>query len=240
MAAIVRSVPRAVRLPRSGRRQSGNSLAVGGPLSGAGGMGAAHESRGDGRRPTATRALRSWLTGPIAVWTLVSLRQLRRTLATRTSRARLRGSSATCWWKCSAATRRHRGPGRKYLARACCADRTRAATAQEAGQDPRHTLWAARQRSGSATPLAGGHEHGGVAAVQATWDLETVTALFDITDHYVSCTSGASSRGLVEHVTRLQLPVVRPEPAAPDRAGRSQRARRAGDMNDSEVIAGPT
>ncbi len=42
-----------------------------------------------------------------------------------------------------------------------------------------------------------------------------MTALFDITDHYVSRTSGASLRGLVEHVTALQLPVVRPEPAAP-------------------------
>ena len=35
-----------------------------------------------------------------------------------------------------------------------------------------------------------------------------MTALFDVTDQYVSRTSGASLRGLVEHVAALALPSV--------------------------------
>jgi RecB family exonuclease len=57
-------------------------------------------------------------------------------------------------------------------------------------------------------------ERGGPAGAQATRDLEAVTALFDITDHYVSRTPGASLRGLVEHVAALQLPGANPEPAS--------------------------
>jgi RecB family exonuclease len=40
-----------------------------------------------------------------------------------------------------------------------------------------------------------------------------VTALFDVTDQYVSRTPGASLRGLVEHIAALQLPGVTAEPA---------------------------
>ncbi|WP_038869492.1 3'-5' exonuclease, partial [Mycobacterium avium] len=53
-------------------------------------------------------------------------------------------------------------------------------------------------------------ERGGPAAAQAGRDLDSVTALFDITDDYVSRTSGASLRGLVEHVAALQLPGAEP------------------------------
>ncbi len=41
-----------------------------------------------------------------------------------------------------------------------------------------------------------------------------MTALFDVTDHYVSRTAGASLRGLVEHVAALQLPGVTPAPVS--------------------------
>ena len=40
-----------------------------------------------------------------------------------------------------------------------------------------------------------------------------MTALFDVTDQYVSRTPGASLRGLVEHIAALQLPGVNAEPA---------------------------
>ena len=39
-----------------------------------------------------------------------------------------------------------------------------------------------------------------------------MTALFDVTDQYVTRTPGASLRGLVEHVAALQLPSVNAEP----------------------------
>ena len=46
-------------------------------------------------------------------------------------------------------------------------------------------------------------ERGGTAGAKADGDLDAVTALFDITEQYVSRTAGASLRGLVEHVSTL-------------------------------------
>ncbi|MFY2860736.1 ATP-dependent helicase [Mycobacterium sp. THU-M104] len=89
-----------------------------------------------------------------------------------------------------------------------------AARCHRDGQDPRHTLWAAWDRSGLQRRWLKAAERGGPAGAQAGRDLESVTALFDITDHYVARTSGASLRGLVEHVAALQLPDADPGPVS--------------------------
>jgi RecB family exonuclease len=80
------------------------------------------------------------------------------------------------------------------------------------GMDPRYTLWAAWQRSGLQRRWLAAGERGGPAGARATRDLDAVTALFDVTDQYVSRTPGASLRGLVEHVSALRLPGVNDEP----------------------------
>jgi RecB family exonuclease len=86
--------------------------------------------------------------------------------------------------------------------------------------------------------LAAG-ERGGPAGTQATRDLEAATALFDITGQYVSRTSGASLRGLLEHVAELQLPGVNPEPVSTAQQVRVLSAHAAlGHEWDQVVIAG--
>ena len=104
-----------------------------------------------------------------------------------------------------------------------------AARCDRDGQDPRYTLWAAWQRSGLQRRWLSASERGGPAGAQATRDLDAVTALFDVTDQYVSRTPGASLRGLVEHIAALQLPGVTAEPGGGGGAGKgAQRARGAG------------
>jgi RecB family exonuclease len=76
-------------------------------------------------------------------------------------------------------------------------------------------LWAAWQRSGLQRRWLIASERGGPIGAQAARDLDAVTALFDITDQYVTRTAGASLGGLIEHVTALQLPAVNPEPVSP-------------------------
>ena len=120
-----------------------------------------------------------------------------------------------------------RGPGRgRALPRATA-------------QDPRYTLWAAWHRSGLQRRWLAAIERGGPAGAQAGRDLEAVTALFDITDHYVSRTPGASLRGLIEHVAALQLPGVNPDPASTAEQVRVLSAHAAlGHEWDLVVIAG--
>jgi RecB family exonuclease len=89
-----------------------------------------------------------------------------------------------------------------------------AARCHRDGLDPRYTLWAAWHRSGLQRRWLAAIERGSPAGAQATRDLEAVTALFDITDQYVSRTSGVSLRGLIEHVAALQLPGVNPDPVS--------------------------
>jgi superfamily I DNA/RNA helicase/RecB family exonuclease len=114
-----------------------------------------------------------------------------------------------------------------------------AARCHRDGQDPRFTLWAAWQRSGLQRRWLAASERGGTAGAQATGDLEAVTALFDITDQYVSRTSGASLRGLIEHVAALQLPSVNPEPVSTAEQVRVLSAHAAlGHEWDQVVIAG--
>lgn len=86
-----------------------------------------------------------------------------------------------------------------------------AARCHRGGEDPRYTLWAAWRRSGLQRRWLTACERGGPAGAQAVRDLEAVTALFDITEHYVSGTSGAALPGLLEHVAALQLPRSGPE-----------------------------
>ena len=79
------------------------------------------------------------------------------------------------------------------------------------GADPRYTLWQTWQRSGLQKRWLAASERGGPAGAKADADLDSVTALFDVTEQYVSRTAGASLRGLVEHVVALG-----PAPASDD------------------------
>ena len=88
---------------------------------------------------------------------------------------------------------------------------TAARRSEADGADPRHTLWQAWHRSGLQKRWLGAGERGGAAGAKAETDLDAVTALFDVTERYVSQTAGASLRGLVEHVRALG-----PLPAASD------------------------
>jgi superfamily I DNA/RNA helicase/RecB family exonuclease len=154
------------------------------------------------------------LTGPIGRADPVSLRQLRRTLR------RADGD----------------GPPREFgdlLLEALSGDGMSGMTATQArplrrvravldaaarchrrGGDPHYTLWAAWRRSGLQRRWLAAGERGGSSGVQAGRDLDAVTALFDVTDQYVSRTVGATLRGLLDHVGALQVPAVSSEPVA--------------------------
>src|SRR6202007_686584 len=103
-----------------------------------------------------------------------------------------------------------RSPPRDGSARAWAG----AAASHGEGQDPRYTLWAAWHRSGLQRRWLSASERGGPAGAPATRALEAVTAVFDITDHYVSRPPGASLRGLVEHVAALQVPSANSDPVS--------------------------
>lgn len=211
MAVIVRSVPRAgARLPRA-LAAAGVPVAIpptGGSLSEEPAVRAlltVLAATADGLDGDQALAL---LCGPIGRVDPVSLRQLRRALRrgrpdtfadllveTLTGDEPLSGPQ-------SSALRRVRA----VLAAAARCHRNGVGAPPACGGDPRYTLWAAWHRSGLQRRWLAAIERGGPAAAQATRDLEVVTALFDVTDAYVSSTSGASLRGLLEHVEALQLP----------------------------------
>ncbi len=215
MAVIVRSVPRAgARLPRA-LAAAGvpvGAPAVSGTLSEEPAARAlltvlaatAHGLDGD-------RAL-ALLTGRIGRVDPVSLRQLRRTLQ-RANPDRPPGDFADLLAAALCGDTLPSGPQFRPLHRVR-AVLDAAARCHRAGQDPRYTLWAAWQRSGLQRRWLSASERGCPAGAQATRDLQAVTALFDITDHYVSRTPGASLGGLVEHIAALQLPSVKPEPVS--------------------------
>ncbi|WP_297773536.1 ATP-dependent DNA helicase [Mycobacterium sp.] len=216
MAVVVRSVPRAgARLPRA-------LAAAGVPVAAAAATGPLSEEPAvralltvllaaadglDGRQALAL------LTGPIGRVDPVSLRQLRRKLQ-RANPDRPPGDFAELLVEAlSGAAPPPPGPQFRSL-RKVRAVLDAAARCHRGGQDPRYTLWAAWHRSGLQRRWLSVSERGGPPAAQASRDLESVTALFDITDDYVSRTSGASLRGLVEHIAALQLPSANPEPVA--------------------------
>ncbi|OBA93042.1 ATP-dependent DNA helicase [Mycobacteriaceae bacterium 1482268.1] len=95
---------------------------------------------------------------------------------------------------------------------------TAARRSQADGADPRHTLWQAWHRSGLQKRWLAASERGGVAGTNADADLDAVTALFDVTEKYVTRTGGASLRGLVEHVRALG-PLPAPGDPPPDSGG---------------------
>ncbi|OBJ51134.1 ATP-dependent DNA helicase [Mycobacterium sp. 1423905.2] len=211
MAVIVRSVPRAAaRLPRA-------LAAAGVPVE-------TPPNSGPLADEPAVRALLTvlaatadgltgaqafdLLTGPIGRLDPISLRQLRRTLR--------RGRSdcpAPKFGELLVEALTNDVPKSGPQARPVLAVRavlSAAARCHGQGQDPRYTLWAAWQRSGLQRRWLATVERGGSGVAQAARDLEAVTALFDLTDQYVSRTSGASLRGLVDHVSALQVPHVMP------------------------------
>ncbi len=220
MAVIVRSMPRAgARLPRA-------LAAAGVPVAAPAGGGPLFEqpaaralltvlaATADGLDGEQALAL---LTGPIGRVDPVSLRQLRRTLQ-RANPDRAPGDfkgllvEALTGGAPSAGA--HSRPLQRVRAVLDAAARRHRAGAPASGVDPRYTLWAAWHRSGLQRRWLSAIERGGPAGAQAARDLEAVTALFDVTDQYVSRTSGASLRGLVDHVSALQLPGVDPEPVS--------------------------
>lgn len=216
MAVIVRSVPRAgARLPRA-------LAAAGVPVAAANPTGPLSEQPAVRALLTVLLAATDGLdgqqalalvTGPIGRVDPVALRQLRRTLQ-RANPGRAPDDFAELLVEAlSGAAAPPPGPQFRSL-RTVRAVLDAAARCHRAGQDPRYTLWAAWHRSGLQRRWLTVSERGGPAAAQATRDLESVTALFDITDDYVSRTSGASLRGLVEHVAALQLASADPEPVA--------------------------
>ena len=177
------------------------------------------------------------LTGPIGRVDPVSLRQLRRTLQ-RANPGRVPGDFGDLLVDALPADAPLPGPQSRALRRVR-AVLDAAARCHRDGQDPRYTLWAAWHRSGLQRRWLSASERGGPAGAQATRDLEAVTALFDITDHYVSRTPGASLRGLVEHVAALQLPGASPEPVSEAEQVRVLSAHAAlGHEWDFVVIAG--
>lgn len=239
MAVIVRSVPRAgTRLPRA-------LAAAGVPVAAAATTGPLAEepavralltvlsAAADGLDGAHALAL---LTGPIGRVDPVSLRQLRRTLQ-RANPDRPPGDFAELVVEALSGAV---PPGPQFRSlRKVRAVLDAAARCHYAGQDPRYTLWAAWHRSGLQRRWLSVSERGGPAAAQSARDLESVTALFDITDDYVSRTSGASLRGLVEHVAALQLPSAGPEPMATAEQVRVLSAHAAlGHEWDFVVIAG--
>lgn len=215
MAVIVRSVPRAGgRLPRA---LAAAGVPVAAPAAG-GSLADEPAARAlltvlaatadglDGERALAL------LTGPIGRVDPVSLRQLRRTLQ-RANADRAPRDVAELLVDALSGAAAPSGPQLRPVQRVR-AVLDAAARCHRAGQDPRYTLWAAWQRSGLQRRWLSAAERGGPAGAQATRDLEAVTALFDITDQYVSRTSGASLRGLVDHVAALRLPGANQEPVS--------------------------
>lgn len=215
MAVIVRSVPRAaVRLPRA-LAAAGVPVAI--PTSGgslcddpaARALLTVLAATADGLDGDRALAL---LAGPIGRVDPVALRQLRRTLL-RNQAGCVPSEFADLLVDILTGDTPLTGPQSSALRRVR-AVLAAAARCHRDGQDPRYTLWAAWHRSGLQRRWLAAIERGGPAGAQAARDLEAVTGLFDITDHYVSRTAGASLRGLVEHVAALQLPSVSREPVA--------------------------
>lgn len=216
MAVIVRSVPRAgARLPRA-LAAAGVPVAApaaSGPLCeepAARAMLTVLAATADGLDGQQAVAL---LTGPIGRVDPVALRQLRRALL-RANPERRSGDFADLLADALSGEKPSGGPQSRPLQRVR-AVLAAAANCHRAGQDPRYTLWAAWHRSGLQRRWLTASERGGPLGAQATRDLESVTALFDITDQYVSRTAGASLRGLVEHIAALQLPSVNTGPVSP-------------------------
>jgi superfamily I DNA/RNA helicase/RecB family exonuclease len=218
MAVIVRSVPRAAaRLPRA-LAAAGVPVAlpaVAAALAEQPAVAAlltvlaATDDGLDGERALAL------LTGPIGRVDPISLRRLRRALRRAGND---RGAAPADLGDLLVAALSDDKPDRlpAVSARALRGVRAvldAATRCQRDGRDPHYTLWQAWRRSGLQQRWLTVSERGGPAGVQAGRDLDAVTVLFDIAEQYVSRTAGASLRGLIDHVTALQLAAPRFDPA---------------------------
>ena len=142
------------------------------------------------------------LTGPIGRVDPVSLRQLRRALRRADSSRPPRDFGELLVDALESETTGVSGNLARPLQRVrAVLAAARRSTAD--GADPRYTLWQAWHRTGLQKRWLAASERGGAAGAKADSDLEAVTALFDVTEQYVSRTAGASLRGLIEHVTAL-------------------------------------
>jgi superfamily I DNA/RNA helicase/RecB family exonuclease len=215
MAVVVRSVPRAAGLPHALARAGVPvaPAALTGPLAAqpaAQALLTLLSATADGLDGPQAVAL---LTGPIGRVDPVSLRQLRRTL----QNADIDGPARE-FGDLLVEALGDGPPVRLPAALARSLQRVRkvldaAAESHRREEDPRHTLWAAWQRSGLQRRWLTACERGGPAGVQAGRDLDAVTALFDACDQYLSRTAGASLRGLIDHLTAEQLRAGAAEPA---------------------------
>ena len=214
MAVIVRSVPRAAaRLPRT-------LSAAGIPVTVAPAAGQLADQPAVAALLTVlqcavdgvngSRALHL-LTGPIGRIDPVSLRQLQRVVRRGSDRrdtdpverlaALLSGDSDPL-------PSAHARPLRRVRAVVAAA-----AASHASGADPHHTLWQAWNRSGLQQRWLAATERGGPGGTQAGRDLDAVTSLFDLAEHYVTHTAGATVSGFVDHVSALHLAPPRVESA---------------------------
>jgi superfamily I DNA/RNA helicase/RecB family exonuclease len=180
----------------------------------------------------------SLLTGPIGRVDPVSLRQLRRTLR----RTDIDGPSKE-FGDLLVEALNGNSSARLSAAQARSLQRVRAvldaaAGSHRRGEDPRHTLWAAWQRSGLQRRWLTACERGGAAGVQAGRDLDAVTALFDATDQYLARTAGSSLSGLIDHLLTEQLRSAGPERAAGEQVAVLSAHAALGREWDLVVIAG--
>ncbi|RDH77599.1 ATP-dependent helicase [Mycolicibacterium moriokaense] len=151
------------------------------------------------------------LTGPIGRVDPVSLRQLRRALRRADRRGPARDFGDLLVDALESPTTQVSGQVARPLQRVRAV--LAAARRSEAdGADPRYTLWQAWHRSGLQKRWLAASERGGPAGAKADADLDAVTALFDVTEQYVSRTAGASLRGLVDHVNGLGILPAAGEP----------------------------
>lgn len=143
------------------------------------------------------------VTGPIGRVDPVSLRRLRRALR------RISGHQKEFSELLAQSVRRVPSGLTPDLARSLQRVQVVLRAAQQshrAGEDPRHTLWQAWNRSGLQRRWVTLADRGGSGSAAAERDLAAVTALFDIADQYVTNTTGATLSGLVAHVATLELP----------------------------------
>ncbi|MCW2513777.1 MAG: helicase, superfamily [Mycobacterium sp.] len=148
------------------------------------------------------------LTGPIGRVDPVSLRQLRRTLR-RADAASPPREFAELLADALDPELALDGDVPDQLARALKRVRKVLAAARRSdgdGLDTRFTLWQAWHQSGLQRRWLAAAERPGTAGVQAGRDLDSVTALFDVAEQYVTHTTGASLTGFVDHVRAMVLP----------------------------------
>lgn len=152
------------------------------------------------------------LTGPIGRMDPVSLRQLQRTLRHRRSAAQASGGADDALVALLRGESDHLPAGHARALNRVRAVLHAATRCHADGRDPQYTLWQVWQRSGLQQRWLAAADRAGPTGAQAGRDLDTVTALFDSAEQYVSRTAGGSLSGLIEHVTAIQLAAPRAEP----------------------------